>query len=313
MKVSVIIPVRNGALFLGRCLDSVLSQTRPPEEVLVIDDGSTDGSGTIARAYARSVVLLSQNQQGPGVARNLGFDRSSGDVIAFLDADDWWEPHKLRRQVEYLEQRPNVGVCHTATTFVDASGRPVSRPNAALKYRIQGRCLAELLERNSVTTSSVVLRRSVLGDDRCDVRLTRASDWDLWLRLAPRTEFGYLDEPLTGYQFHGANISLDAEPLLRASAEVIERALKRGLPSAEASIARRAHRNRLLDLGHLYYEAGRWSDARAAYWKDLAVREDMSAALRCLSTYVPSPLRTRVRKMWHVVSGNGNEPEKNGT
>jgi hypothetical protein len=161
----------------------------------------------------------------------------------------------------------------------------------------------------------VVLRRSVLGEDRCDVALVRASDWDLWLKLARRTEFAYIDEPLTGYQFHGANISLDRELLFRASAEVMERALARGLPPEEASIAKRAHRQRLLDLGHLYYEAGRWSEAREAYWKDLAVREEAGAAMRCLASYLPSPLHTRARRLWHVLSrnGNGHEPEKSGT
>jgi glycosyltransferase involved in cell wall biosynthesis len=306
MKVSVIIPVRNGASFLRRSLDSVLNQARRPEEILVIDDGSTDETAAVANGYAGTVVLLSQNQRGPAVARNVGLDRATGDVIAFLDADDWWEQDKLRRQLEYLDKHPHVGICHTATTFVDAKGQPVDRPNAALKHRIQGHCLAELIRRNPITTSSVILRRSALGRDRFDERLTRASDWDLWLRLALTTEFGYVDERLTGYQFHGANISLDAEPLLLSFVQVMERALERGLPPAEAAIARRTRRRYQLELGHLYYETGRWPEARKAYQHEWVVRHDMSAALRCLATYLPMPIHSRLRRLWQLaLRGNG--------
>jgi glycosyltransferase involved in cell wall biosynthesis len=310
MKVSVITPVRDRASFIGRCLDSVLAQTRVPDEIFVIDDGSTDESAAIAHTYSPAVMVLPQRPQGPAVARNLGLDRSSGDVIAFLDADDWWERDKLKRQLEYLDAHPRVGLCHTATNFVDVAGRPVSRPNADLKPLMHGWCLAELLQRNPITMSSVVLRRSALGNERCDVTLTRASDWDLWLRLASQVEFAYLDERLTGYQFHGANISLDTEPLLRASAEVMKRAMARGLPPAEMAIAKRAHRNRLLDLGHLYYESGRWAEARDAYWEDLAVREDITATLRCLATYLPGSVHARARMFWRVISRNGDESER---
>ena len=102
MKISVVIPAYNAAAWIRRAVNSVLSQTRPADEIIVVDDGSTDGTGDIVRMYDGRVRLLQQANAGAAAARNTGILAATGDWIAFLDADDEWLPQKLQRQTEYL-------------------------------------------------------------------------------------------------------------------------------------------------------------------------------------------------------------------
>jgi glycosyltransferase involved in cell wall biosynthesis len=111
--ISCVIPVYNGERFLAEALDSVLEQTRPPEEVIVVDDGSTDGTPEVAARYAGRVTCLRQDNAGHEVARNRGVASSRGDLIAFLDADDLWHPEKLAKQAARFEANPDLDVSTT--------------------------------------------------------------------------------------------------------------------------------------------------------------------------------------------------------
>ncbi len=106
--VSVIIPVYNSELYLEECIRSVVAQTYQPLEILIINDGSTDGSESVARKFAQQTIYLNQSNQGAAAARNLGIKKSSGEFLAFLDADDLWEPDKIRKQMDRLEQEPDL-------------------------------------------------------------------------------------------------------------------------------------------------------------------------------------------------------------
>jgi glycosyltransferase involved in cell wall biosynthesis len=107
-SVSCIVPVYNGERFLAAAVESILGQTRPPLEVIVVDDGSTDRTPEIARSFRPPVRVIRQANAGPVVARNRGVAESRGDFIAFLDADDLWHPEKLARQLERFERRPEL-------------------------------------------------------------------------------------------------------------------------------------------------------------------------------------------------------------
>ena len=135
-RVSCIVPVHNGARFLREALESILAQSHPPFEVIVIDDGSTDATPEIAQAYKPPVTYLRQARSGPARARNAGLGTATGDFVAFLDADDTWRPEKLARQLERFEARPDLGVCVTlAQNFWEAemaeeAARLVDHPRA---------------------------------------------------------------------------------------------------------------------------------------------------------------------------------------
>lgn len=111
--VSCIVPVYNGERYLGEAIESILAQTYRPVEVIVVDDGSTDRSGDIARSYGESVRCVRQDNAGPAAALNRGISEASGELLAFLAADDLWAKDKLSRQIDVLASNPELGLCVT--------------------------------------------------------------------------------------------------------------------------------------------------------------------------------------------------------
>jgi len=155
--VSVVIPVWNGERFLRQCLDSVLAQEHRPLEIIVVDDGSTDGSARIAAGYASAVRVLRQENRGPAAARNAGLDAATGEYIAFNDCDDLWQPGKLARQLEVMTRNAEVDLCLTwAQNFWEAelaadaaryADHPMSRPYGGYSIQsvlLRARSLARL-------------------------------------------------------------------------------------------------------------------------------------------------------------------------
>ncbi len=108
-RVSVVIPVRDGERYLGAAIESVLAQSHAPHEVVVVDDGSTDGSAAVGRAFGAPVIVVSQPAEGVSAAVNRGAEEATGELLAFLDADDLWPAGKLERQVAVLGERPDLG------------------------------------------------------------------------------------------------------------------------------------------------------------------------------------------------------------
>ena len=113
MRISVVIPTYNSGRLVVEAVESALSQTRPPEEVIVVDDGSTDETRQQLSPFLDRIQYIYQLNQRVAAARNTGLKHATGDVIAFLDADDVWHPSKLERQLAVLERRPDVGLLAT--------------------------------------------------------------------------------------------------------------------------------------------------------------------------------------------------------
>jgi glycosyltransferase involved in cell wall biosynthesis len=170
--VSVVMPVHNGERFLGEAIDSVLAQHYVRREVIVVDDGSTDGSAAIARA--RDVRYLWQPNQGVAAARNTGLAAARGELIAFLDQDDVWLPHKLAAQVAYLREHPAVDVVVSPLEVALEPGAPPLEwyaPDAGMDVQV-GIQLGALLAR----------RRCFERVGDFDARYDLASDTDWFLR-----------------------------------------------------------------------------------------------------------------------------------
>lgn len=197
--VSVVIPTYNTAAFVGRALDSVLAQSWADHEVLVVDDGSTDGTAAVLAAYGERVRVLAQANAGPAAARNLGLRQARGRYVAFLDADDWWLPAKLVRQVELLDARPEIGFCSTATRVVAQDGTPAGDWPCGVDG--EQALLETLFVRSAAvsgSTSGVLARRDLLlAAGGFDESLRGFEDPDLWIRLAARAGYTCIDERLT--------------------------------------------------------------------------------------------------------------------
>src|SRR5256885_2165082 len=117
--VSVVIPIYNGLKYLDRAVASVLAQTYQPIEIILVDDGSTDGSWEWIASYGSQVRPIRQKNAGVGCARNTGIEHARGDLIAFLDQDDWWMPEKAARQVQAFLDDDRVGLVHTGVSHFD--------------------------------------------------------------------------------------------------------------------------------------------------------------------------------------------------
>ncbi len=193
-KVSVVIPTYNRRGTLGRALDSVLEQTHPVHEVIVVDDGSTDGTAAWLREQYPQVHVIEQSNHGVSAARNHGIRVSSGQWLAFLDSDDAWLPKKLELQLKALDADPQMRLCHTEEIWI-RNGR---RVNQMKKHQKSGGWIFErCLELCCISPSSALLKREVfeeLGD--FDESLPACEDYDLWLRICAREPVLYLETPL---------------------------------------------------------------------------------------------------------------------
>ena len=192
--VSVVIPTCNRADLILRALASVRAQTRPPTEILVVDDGSTDATVDRVRASFPEVTLLEQENRGVSAARNAGIQKARGSFIALLDSDDEWLPQKLDRQLGAMQHDNDTFLCHTDETWI-RDGRRVNPMKKHQKYggRIFERCLPRCL----ISPSSVLLHRNVFETiGLFDENLPVCEDYDLWLRVTARYPVLYLDEPL---------------------------------------------------------------------------------------------------------------------
>ena len=259
------IPAYNAAPYVQQAVDSVLRQTYPDVEVLVVDDGSTDDTAARLATYGERIRVVRQANAGVARARNAGTASARGRYVAFLDADDIWQPEKIHEQLDALARAPGHRACYSAFSSVssDLMPRPVSRTPR------QGVLLEDLLFLGNVvgTPSTVVCERDLLLEvGGFDPALSTGADWDLWLRLALRTGFEYIDEPLVTYRIHAANMSRDVAALERDSVRLLEKALADpALPPHLRQARRRVlgHNDRV--LAGSYFQAGHLVDgARCA-------------------------------------------------
>jgi len=209
--VSVIIPAFRAAHTISRAIESLLVQTRVPDEILVVDDGSPDDLATALCGYGERIELIRKSNGGAASARNLGIERSRGELLAFLDADDYWEPRKLETQLGILRAHPEV-VLVAGRYFAQPPGGERTGPHPDLDPRHVGRVLVvggeEAFEiATKVWTTTVVVRRSSLGEHRFVSGLEPAEDRDLWVRLIVSGPVFLQEEPLATWVLEPGSLS----------------------------------------------------------------------------------------------------------
>ncbi|MDQ7064108.1 MAG: glycosyltransferase [candidate division KSB1 bacterium] len=193
-RISVIIPTFNRRRWLPETIRSVLAQTFPPHEIIVVDDGSTDGTEDWLLEAFPDVHYHWQPQAGPSAARNQGARMATGNWLAFLDSDDRWLPYKLQRQVEFLCDHAEFQAVYTNEIWI-RSGRRVNPKKRHQKYGgwIYPHCLPLCI----ISPSSILLSRELWEwSGGFDESLPACEDYDLWLRIAAQHPIGYIDEPL---------------------------------------------------------------------------------------------------------------------
>jgi glycosyltransferase involved in cell wall biosynthesis len=303
--VSVIMPVHNASRYLRDALDSVLAQTYAPIEIVVVDDGSTDSSPEILKEYGSRIRYLRQENKGAAAARNVAIEASQGAFIAFLDADDLWTRDKLRIQIEYLNQHPQIDLVASQwqvleagseldlDTVVDPATVSIDQPSEWLYNELLMDCLVH-------TTTVVMRRRLVEKIGLFDVSLRRGQDYDYWLRASRVTPIHRLEARLSVYRLHEGNSTWRPQPVNYA-ALVIERALKRwgrvGPDGRKTSISH--VRRRLADewANFAYQHATRGSIRTAfrAAFTSLATWPLQTGVFRILALCAVAPMRRKER------------------
>lgn len=209
-RVSVIIPSFNCGDYLGRAIDSVCAQTYADYEILVIDDGSTDDTKDVIEPYGQKVTYLYQQNQGVSAARNHAIGKASGELFAYLDADDLWYPEKLERQVAFLDANQECGMVHSEMSVINEQDEIIHVRFYEETKRLvpQGYCLRQLLARCHIQPVTVVERRNTF--DRVggfDERLLVAEDYLHWIMIAAEGQsLGYLPEPLGKYRWRKGSL-----------------------------------------------------------------------------------------------------------
>jgi glycosyltransferase involved in cell wall biosynthesis len=204
-KISVVIPVHDRAAMLAEALESVRVQSCPADEIIVVDDGSTDESAAAAEAVP-GVRVLRQSRLGVAAARNAGIRHSTGELIAFLDSDDLWHWDKLAIQADFMERNPGIVFSHTDEIWI-RKGRRVNPP---ARYRKRGGDVLEAcLDVCSIAASTVMARRSLFDEvGLFDETLPACEDYDLWLRTACCHRVGYIERALaTRREGHAGQLS----------------------------------------------------------------------------------------------------------
>ena len=205
-KLSVIIPAYNSSQYIEETLKSVLSQTSPAYEIIVIDDGSTDNTAEIVSRYP--VKLIKKTNEGPSKTRNRGIFESTGNWVAFLDSDDLWHEDKIASIKSIIEKNPNTGMLSTG--FFIGNPKDGWQNIASRKlFDPDGSFFRQVYRRSFIATSSVVIKKEVLDKvGGFDSTLLIAEDLDLWLRIAlNRTNYHYLKERLLYYRVHDSSIT----------------------------------------------------------------------------------------------------------
>ena len=293
MRCSVVVPVYNKARYIADSLSSVLQQRCDDFEVVLIDDGSTDGSADLARSFGDPRVHVhSQTNAGVSAARNAGIARARGDLVFFFDADDWMHPDYLRVQLEQARRFPQVAFF--ATRFLRFSADVAVPPPWELAEPAVGRLVDDLpaawRKGQTFITSSVAMRRHVLlAMQPCfPPGESKGEDMDLWFRMAERGPLCMTDMPLIGYR-EGAPGSLSVQLADAVFPPYLQRMEERARAGAmSASLARSSLR---------FVAEARTTEARV-----LVGQGQRFAAMRCLARAGAAARRPRWWLSWLMVA-----------
>jgi glycosyltransferase involved in cell wall biosynthesis len=284
-RVSIIIPTWNRRHHVVEAIDSVLAQTYTDYEIIVVDDGSTDGtSDLLAQRYrGRPLTCIIQQNRGSSAARNAGIRAARGELLAFLDSDDLWLPRKLESQVPRFDRNPAVGFVFCGSSKVNERGVPVETREPTPEYR--GHAVRAMLRRSMMPTPTVMIRSRLVPETGYMYEdLAYGEDWNYWLRIAARCEVDFVPEVLVHYREVAGGLSgIDFEAFRKSELAAIE-ALFRDPPTAKLF---EPYRNEAWSQAHALVAAealakGRFDLARQESWHAIRLHPANREAWRIL-------------------------------
>jgi glycosyltransferase involved in cell wall biosynthesis len=260
-KISVIIPTYNYGRFIGDAVRGVLGQTFAASEIVVVDDGSTDGTEEVLKEFGDSVRYIRQENQGVCAARNTGVANSSGDFIAFADADDVWLPEKLERQMAKFTEDSEIGLVHCGMReYDDATGDTLSLHLEGGEGDVADDLL--LWEKSVIVGpgATIVVKRDAFDAvGGFDPEMKVGEDCDFCYRVAKDFKVGFVPEILMEYRSHGKNAHDNVAEMERGMSRFYEKAFA-SADDHVLKLRRRAYGNFHKVMAGSYFYAGQYSD-----------------------------------------------------
>ncbi|CAH7273964.1 Glycosyl transferase [Vibrio chagasii] len=229
-KVSVVIPTYNCLDYVPKAIGSVLKQTHQDIELIIIDDNSNDGTSTyLASIQDHRIVKLSTLGVGAPQARNLGIEKATGEFIAFLDADDFWFPEKIERQLEFHQRYPEMAMSFTNyehltedyEVIVDCFSYWSQFQNREEQFINIDNPLEFIIENNVIGTSTVMVKADVFSQtDSFNADIKYGEDWELWLRMSENHQIGVLNSVEVGYLMRATSVTQTEDLKLRNLASI---------------------------------------------------------------------------------------------
>ena len=212
MNISVVIPSYNRKEFLKRSIDSVINQTKKPFEIIVVDDGSTDGTETMIKSDYDFVKFIKQKNKGVSAARNIGIKVSIGEWVCFLDSDDEWKRDKLEKQINAMKSNPGYKFFHSNEIWIK-NGLRINQKKKHKKYG--GDIFDKCLDMCRISPSSVMIDKTVFDEvGNFNEDLVVCEDYELWLRICDKHRVFFIDEPLIiKYGGHQGQLSYSIESI----------------------------------------------------------------------------------------------------
>lgn len=318
--VSIIMPTHNYGHLIRMSVESLLSQSYPRVEVIIVDDGSTDGTADVLAPYGDRVRYLQRPHRGAASARNHGLGVAQGDYIGFLDADDEIPSDSIACRVGFLEGQPDLDVVFGDVEVVEGSDvvvpsfmrerrafQRIPRESAGdAAYILAGNLFDYLVEERFITMPSVLVRRSFMDlVGGFDEAFPNEHDYDLWFRLARTGRFGYLDRVLARCHIHSGNLSGNR---LRAGKKRIDlmHKLLREQPDLSAhtrALVARRLRELHFEVGYMQWEAGQLAEAHQEFARSLLYGGwRRRSLLYYFCTWLPPEIVCALRRAKHGLS-----------
>lgn len=345
--VSVVVPLHNCAQYVHTAIESVLSQGVEDLQVIVVDDGSTDGSLHALAPFRGRIEVIEQTNRGPAAARNRGVEAARGTHIAFLDADDWWHSGRLAAQLAVLEQFPQAGVSITDFSVEGPTGLICERTGIRWKYRLVkdvhetpwemlfserrfvrwhspdgvtheatayfGEIGAWLFRGNFFNTSSVLVRKdALLNVGGFDESLDTEEDYDCWLKITRKWPVAFVDAPLVAFRRRPDQLTRpdQLERVLRNALLVVRRAAREAPFSLDNSVVRERLASLERDLGIVCLRTRRNHEARNHLSTSIRLSPCQPPVLALLmAAYLPPGLLGGIEELRRMLQGH---PRRSG-
>jgi glycosyltransferase involved in cell wall biosynthesis len=265
-SISVVIPAHNAQEHIAETMRSILAQTHSAQEIIVVDDGSTDGTLQELAQFRGDVRVISQSNRGAAGAHNTGFGKARGDYVARCDADDLWEPTKLERQAQSLLAHPEIDIAFCGARSFGLSDGPFGpHPGEGL---LHGRAFVQRLYReNLVCSSSTLIRRSLHHRLGPFVERLPCEDYEYWLR-APKAGAIFFYDPTVLVRYRRREGSVTADKLAMYRSELLAHRLHADLADSP-TLVRKVLAHDLCNIGRALNRQGRRREARAAFVSSL--------------------------------------------